>query len=236
MDTNKEEIKLLLLPYAGGSGLFYSRWSKYLDKNIKMIPIELPGRGVRFKEKLCDDMNRTIENIWQPIKEEITEGRYALFGYCIGTLIVYEVFRKIRKENLPEPSHCFFCAHPAPDIPKKGRMMSQISEEELMDEWISNSNISRKQLAEKTYLKSIYEVWKSDCSMIDKYCFSGTKEKFNCDITLVNGVEEQVFSMSELESWKTFCNKGCDSFIVEGAHDFMKTNEKDLIKIINKQI
>ena len=52
--NDKEEIRLLLLPYAGGSGLLYSRWSKYLDKHIKMVPIELPGRGLRFKEKLCE--------------------------------------------------------------------------------------------------------------------------------------------------------------------------------------
>ena len=50
MDDNKEQIKLLLLPYAGGSALFYSRWVKYLSKHIKMVPIELPGRGMRFKE------------------------------------------------------------------------------------------------------------------------------------------------------------------------------------------
>lgn len=41
MDDNKEQIKLLLLPYAGGSALFYSRWVKYLSKHIKMVPIEL---------------------------------------------------------------------------------------------------------------------------------------------------------------------------------------------------
>lgn len=102
MDDNKEQIKLLLLPYAGGSALFYSRWVKYLSKHIKMVPIELPGRGMRFKEELCDDMSKTIEDIWHQVKAEITEGRYALFGYCIGTLIVYELLKKIKKESL----HC----------------------------------------------------------------------------------------------------------------------------------
>lgn len=48
MDDNKEQIKLLLLPYAGGSALFYSRWVKYLSKHIKMVPIELPGRGIHL--------------------------------------------------------------------------------------------------------------------------------------------------------------------------------------------
>lgn len=236
MDDNKEQIKLLLLPYAGGSALFYSRWVKYLSKHIKMVPIELPGRGMRFKEELCDDMSKTIEDIWHQVKAEITEGRYALFGYCIGTLIVYELLKKIKKENMPEPSHCFLCAYPAPDVPRKGKQMKIVNEEELMEEWINYSNVSRKQLMEKPYLRSMYEVWKSDCTVIDKYYFSGTKEKFDCNITLVNGTREQIFSLNELESWQTFCNKECNSYIVEGKHDFMKTNEKELIQIINKEI
>lgn len=107
MDDNKEQIKLLLLPYAGGSALFYSRWVKYLSKHIKMVPIELPGRGMRFKEELCDDMSKTIEDIWHQVKAEITEGRYALFGYCIGTLIVYELLKKNQKRKYARTKSLF---------------------------------------------------------------------------------------------------------------------------------
>lgn len=234
--SNKEEVKLLLLPYAGGSGLFYSRWSKHLAEHIKMVPIELPGRGLRFKEPLCDNMAETIENIWENVKAEIVNEKYALFGYCVGTLIVYELFKRIREEKLPEPSHCFLCAHPAPDIPQKGKPMSKTTEDELMEEWIRGSQISREQLEKKTYLKSIYEVWKTDCAMIDKYRFSGEKEKFNCNITLVNGSEESLFTRDELESWKSFCTGKCKSVMVNGGHDFIKTNENALIGVINKEI
>lgn len=234
--ADKEEIKLLMFPYAGGSGLYYSRWSKYLDKYIKMVPIELPGRGLRFKEPLCDDMNETIDNIWDNIKSQIVQGKYALFGYCVGTLILYEVFKRIKKERLPEPSHCFLCAYPAPDIPRKGKPMSETTEEELIDEWIRGSQISREQLEKKNYLKSVYEVWKTDCAMIDKYSFVGEKVEFNCNITLINGNQELLFNQEELESWKSFCAAGYKSIIVDGAHDFMKTNERALINIINKEI
>ena len=234
--NDKEVIRLLMFPYAGGSGLYYSHWSKYLDNHIKMIPIELPGRGLRFKEPLCDDMNETIEHIWDSVKVEIVQGKYALFGYCVGTLIVYELFKRIRQENLPEPSHCFLCAHPAPDVPRKGKAMSENTEEELIDEWIRGSRISRGELEKKSYLKSVYEVWKTDCAMIDKYCFKGEKEKFNCNITLVNGRQETLFTQAEQESWRLFCTAECKNILVDGAHDFMKTNEKALIDIINIEI
>lgn len=234
--NDKEKIRLLMLPYAGGSGLYYSHWKKYLDDHIKIIPIELPGRGLRFKEPLCNDMNEIIDCIWASVKTEIVQGQYALFGYCVGTLIAYELFKRVRKEKLPDPSHCFLCAYPAPDVPRKDKSLAETTEEELVAEWIQGSRISREQLEKKSYLKSIYEVWKADCAMIDKYHFSGEKEKFSCNITLVNGNRETLYTQEELASWRSFSTANCTSIIVDGAHDFMKTNESALIEIINKEI
>lgn len=49
-------MKLLYLPYAGGSAQIYrSRIEKYLVNTIKIVPIELPGRWIRFREKMKTD-------------------------------------------------------------------------------------------------------------------------------------------------------------------------------------
>lgn len=43
-------MTLFCLPYAGGSGTVYYRWSNYIAPSINLYPIELKGRGKRFKE------------------------------------------------------------------------------------------------------------------------------------------------------------------------------------------
>ncbi|WP_243156380.1 thioesterase domain-containing protein [Clostridium sp. C8-1-8] len=40
------------MPYEGGSGAIYYKWKRYLSPSIKLVPIELKGRGKRFNEKL----------------------------------------------------------------------------------------------------------------------------------------------------------------------------------------
>ena len=56
-----KNIKLFCIPHAGGSAAVYSRWKKYLDSSIELIPVELSGRGIRMGEKLYDSLKEAIE-------------------------------------------------------------------------------------------------------------------------------------------------------------------------------
>ncbi len=132
--SKKEKIKLLCLPYAGSSGMIYSHWLEYLDQHIIVSPVELPGRGLLFKEPLCDNLDKLIDNIFDSVKAEIKDYKYAFFGYCVGTIIVYELFKRIVDNNLREPSHCILCAHAAPNIPKNDKPLKDMSDEELIEE------------------------------------------------------------------------------------------------------
>ncbi|HGD2994933.1 TPA: thioesterase II family protein [Streptococcus agalactiae] len=230
---DKSSIKLLLLPYAGGSALFYTHWEKYLKENIEIIPIEFPGRGLRFKEKPCDKISDLIDSIWDTVEREIKNQRYVIFGYCVGTIVLYELFRRIRKNKLTEPEHCFICAYSPPNLIKNVVDEKNISEEELLLEWCTKSRISRELLEEKSYLKIFYDVWKLDRKMVNNYLFKGDIELFNCNITLISGDEDFALCQKDIECWKDFTRGSVENIVVKGSHDFLKTNEKSVVKIIN---
>lgn len=50
------KIKLICIPYAGGSAQVYKKWEKYIHSSVEVVPIELAGRGKRL-------LNPFIENI-----------------------------------------------------------------------------------------------------------------------------------------------------------------------------
>lgn len=231
--SEKEKMKLFLLPYAGGSALYYSHWAKFLDEYVTLIPVDLPGRGLRFKEPLCENFQNAIERVLDNIKYEILNcKRYGFFGYCVGTTIAYELFRYISNNHLKKPDFCILCANATPDVHRKRKLIKDTSEEELIDEWVRSSRISKEMMDTKDYLKNMYKVWKSDCIMMDGYNFNGSICKFNCDVFLVNGKNDEIFTLEELELWRNYTSGRCDSFWVNGSHDFLKTNEKELLKII----
>lgn len=231
----KDTIKLIPLPYAGASGLVYSHWDKLLKDNVILSTIELPGRGLRFKEALSENLEDMIDAIFESIKKEIKDYKYAFFGYCVSNIILYELYKRIKQEGLREPSHCIICAHPAPNIEKTDKPLKEKTDDELIEEWIKDSQFTRDDFNKKKYLERFFNVWKADCKVFDKYKFTYPILKFNCNITLISGKDDKLFAPAELvDTWEAFADKNINRYIIDGSHDFFKTNEPEVINIINK--
>lgn len=75
-------LDLYCLPCAGASASVYLRWRRRLPAWIEVLPLELPGRGMRLGEPLVEDFQTLVEQLC----EEIAQGRHAgrQFGRQFG--------------------------------------------------------------------------------------------------------------------------------------------------------
>ena len=75
-------LDLYCLPCAGASASVYLRWRRRLPAWIKVLPLELPGRGMRLGEPLVEDFQTLVEQLC----EEIAQGRHGgrQFGRQFG--------------------------------------------------------------------------------------------------------------------------------------------------------
>ena len=98
------KIKLFCLPHAGGSAFNYSKWKKYFNPFIEVIPIELAGRGYRMEESLYHSIEEAVNDVYKIIVKHLNNSPYILYGHSMGSLIAYELARKIQNSNnvLPE--------------------------------------------------------------------------------------------------------------------------------------
>lgn len=75
-------MNLYCFPFAGGSTLFFNDWIKYFDPSIKIISVELAGRGTRISEPFYDNFEQLINDIFSYINKE---KEYAFFGHSNGS-------------------------------------------------------------------------------------------------------------------------------------------------------
>ena len=75
-------LDLYCLPCAGASASVYLRWRRRLPAWIEVLPLELPGRGMRLGEPLVEDFQTLVEQLC----EEIAQGRHGgrQFGRQFG--------------------------------------------------------------------------------------------------------------------------------------------------------
>lgn len=91
----------------------YLRWQRALPRWIRLVPIELPGRGVRMSEAFIEDFEELVEHLCSEHQCHC-DGRYALYGHSMGALIAYGMTMRWRFLSRRLPDVLFASASPAP--------------------------------------------------------------------------------------------------------------------------
>lgn len=106
-------LSLLCLPCAGASANMYLRWQKSLPRSVRVVPVELPGRGARVSEPCAEDLGVLVAQLCRD-HDGHTSGRYGLYGHSMGGLIAYEMAMHWRRLSRPVHECLFASASPAP--------------------------------------------------------------------------------------------------------------------------
>lgn len=106
-------VDLLVLPCAGASATMYLRWRRLLPAWVRLVPVELPGRGARLGEPFVEDFERLVAQLCDE-QAGAMEGGYALLGHSMGALLAYGIAQRQRALSRPLPRALFVSASPAP--------------------------------------------------------------------------------------------------------------------------
>ena len=224
---------LFCLPYAGGSKLIYTNWQKHLNPSIKFEPIELKGRGKRGDENFYESFNEAIDDLFLRIKEKITHNKYAIFGHSLGGLLTYELYYKICDEHLPQPKHLFFSGNVAPSV-RELKELHKLPDNQFMKEIIDLGGTPEEVLKNEELRSLVLPILRSDIKLNENYVYKERKEKIACDVTVLNGKEEDI-SLEKLLEWKNHC-VSFKIHMVEGNHFFINSDIENIMQIINFEL
>lgn len=231
-----KKIKLFCLPYAGGSATLYARWKKLLHSSIELVPVELAGRGKKYNIPFYDGFNAAVIDIYDAVRSEAGDEPYALFGHSMGCLLVYELFFKMIDNNYREPEHIFFSGRYPPHIKKEEKIHYTMPDDKFLEEIIKYGGTPKEILEHKELLNIFIPILKADYRILDDYTFAGRTDKFNFDITVLTGTQDDEVEMNDLEEWSKYTKKGYRYHQFEGGHFFINQYAEDITDIINKTL
>lgn len=229
-----EKIQLFCLPYAGGSAGIYNKWKKMTDNTIEVCPIEYKGRGSRFNETLSKSMGRMVDDVFEQIKGKINSGQYAFFGYSMGSMIAYEVIRKLEKSGYKPPIHSFFAAKQAPHLHEQ-KKLHLMNDRDFLEE-IYKLGGTPKELRDNQELMEIYvSILKADYEIVDTYEHDLENNKIGCNISVLYGKEDR-YSVASIREWSNLTNKDFQFYAFEGGHFFMNHQLQGVIEVVSSEL
>jgi surfactin synthase thioesterase subunit len=228
-----EKANLICFPYAGGSKFSYNKFAEVAPGNLTLIPIELPGRGARFDERLIYNADELVDKLFHQIKSYLFDP-YAIYGHSMGSLIGYLITKRIIKENLPQPLHLFFSGAKAPHMLQYEPAAHLFEKEELIASLRKMGGIPERILKNDNLMRILEPIVRADFRVINTYVHKDT-EAMDIPISVIIGSEEGI-SLEQSQLWQkeTIIEIKVDEF--QGDHFFIFHHAEQLMALIHSRL
>lgn len=231
-------MKLICLPFAGGSSHSFGSWSKYLGEDIDIVAIEYAGRGTRFDEDPIEGIKNNLLDIFDKV-EQNTCFEYAIFGHSMGALYAYELVCMIEKKGLKPPKKVIVSGSDAPHAGNK-EILHVLNKDEFMQKLYNLGGIADEIMEEEEIIDLFYPILFCDVKNYETYMEMNKDkipESISTQMTVFYGKEDTDFcSEEDIKRWQDCCKTPISSKGFDGGHFFIFDNEEQVCNSLKDEL
>ncbi|MDR1550948.1 MAG: thioesterase [Hungatella sp.] len=227
-------MNLFCFAYAGGSASIFKKWDKFISGSVQIVPVEIPGRGTRFLEPLCGDMEQLVSMIYQQFIQQMNEKEYSLYGHSMGSWIVHYLLFKIAENGDRMPENVYVSGKEAPHIRKKGVLFHELEDGEFMRKIYRLGGTPLELLENEEFLTIYIPILKNDYKLIETCHYQKPQKRYHMDITVFNGIEDEL-TTEDIYGWKEYTDGAFQVCNFDGGHFFIHDHAREMLQIIEKQ-
>jgi medium-chain acyl-[acyl-carrier-protein] hydrolase len=227
-------LRLFCFPYAGGAASLFRNWSESVPTDIDVCAVQFPGRGSRLLEPPFTRLPPLVEALEQAL-HPLFDKPFALFGHSLGALVSFELARRLGARYRIRPVRLIVSAAPAPQIPRRGLPIRDLSESELSAELRRLNGTPGELLNHKELMDIALPLVRADLGLYQNYLYS-SELPLACPISAYHGINDENVKRCDLEKWRDQTTGSFSIRSFPGDHFFLRTAEKALLKTICQEL
>lgn len=222
------------MPFAGGGKHSFDALTPLLADEFEIYVFEYAGHGDRRAEPFYESLGDMAKEAALFVMQRRNSGPYALFGYSMGSLVVYEMFAG---NYLTEPpAHFFLASHDSPDSRWEGRQYYGLGENDFIEVLKRMGGLDRldeKTLRNKFFRKLYLEPIRQDYRLLAEYEMS-RKVVLPAQATLFYAPAD--ITKERIEKWKPFLQEGSKILAMGEKHFFLQGHGKEIAERIRESL
>ena len=228
-----DSVTLFCIPFAGGSVYSYLPLKQRMHPAIKVVPLELPGRGRRSNETRLTCMRAIALDLLEIIHPSIDQP-YALLGHSMGALAAYLVAAQLTAAKLPLPSHLFVSGIRPPHRISREAKWHVLPLDELKLKLAELGGSPVAVLDDKELMDYFAPIIRDDMRAIAEYRYRPVSP-LNVPITVMIGTTESI-TRAEVLEWSDMTSSECRVLQYEGGHFFLFDHLGDICALIRSTL
>jgi surfactin synthase thioesterase subunit len=191
------------------------RWPAWLDPVAEVLPVQLPGRESRVRERPADDMTTLVAELDRQLEEHL-RATHLFYGHSMGALIAYRLarLRQARGRRIPDRLIVGACA--APDASGAGRELSDV---ELTGRLRAIGGMSAAVAADPQWSTAALALLRDDLRL---HASHGGRDvgPLRCPITAFAADTDPLVPVEAVAGWGAHTSAGFTLHVVGGGHFF----------------
>ncbi|MFI6053203.1 thioesterase II family protein [Streptomyces violascens] len=213
-------LPLICFPHAGGTPSLFRDWQAGLGDDVRVVPVLLPGRGVRLRETPYDTMAALVTAVADALLDRgLADGGYALFGHSMGALVAYETGCELRRRGLAEPRHLYVAASRAPQLPA-GRRDHLLDEIQLRAQLRALGGIDGDSAVADDYWARRLPALRADLAACETYR-GPPRAPLRCPVTAYSAEGDPVAPPDAVAAWHDVTSGPFRRRHLPGGHFFL---------------
>lgn len=219
--------------HAGGSATVYRKWT--LESwPITIVAVELPGKGMRIKEKFIEDFDVLTAQIAEAIFQKIEGQEFYLFGHSMGAALAFKTACQLQKLYNKQPLKLIVAGREAPGVANSGQFKSWMSDELLIQELIKVNATPKEILENKDMMNFLLPNIRNDYKLHESFVYCG--EKLKIPIIAHAGKSDIRANAKVMSKWGEMTDGDFKVKEFEGNHFFLHDSQNEYIKQLIQDI
>ncbi|MBO3747617.1 thioesterase [Streptosporangiaceae bacterium NEAU-GS5] len=224
-------MRLFCLPYAAGSAeRIYGDWQRALPGGIDVVPLELPGRASRFKERLLPHVDPLVTDAL-PRVLPLSGEPYALFGHSLGAILAFELARVMEHEHGRPPARLLVSGHAAPDEPLEPSLDYLLPDRQFKARLKDLAGTPPQVLENDDVMEVLLPLLRADFAAVGQWEHV-PGAPLSCPITVFGGDDDHEAPVATLAGWSRQTTAGCSVHVLPGGHFFLNELPDRLLPLV----
>lgn len=227
-------MNVLCFPFAGGTASSYKSWIDPAGPNVNLLPVQLPGREGRMREKpfvKWEEMIRVLESNLMPV---FKDKPLVLYGHSMGSKIAFELTHALSKSGV-QVLRLVVSGGTAPDLQSRAPAIYQLEDNAFIEEFRRLNGTPEEVLNNKDLMNLLIPFIRADYTINDTYEFAD-RVPLDCPITAMGGTDDPDVNESELRAWQRHTSVAFKETMFSGDHFFIFNHEEEVVSEILSDI
>ncbi|MEV6652584.1 thioesterase domain-containing protein [Streptomyces sp. NPDC051219] len=233
-------LRLFCFHHAGGGASFFAPWHGRVVPEVDVVPVQLPGRESRFRERRFHDVRTLAEALDRELAPWL-DRPYAVYGHSMGALVAFTLVTARIRAGGRAPHTLFVGAYAAPHLTPALPSADGYADDELARFLVDIGGLSPQFLGRPDWLRAMLPVVRDDLRICASHDRAGLPDpadpevRLPLDVQAFAGADDQLVAADGVRAWERYARR-FEMTTVPGGHFFPREAPDAFFDVLNRSL